>query len=259
MRQLSPKHLSEQEKQMTTTAFDDQFTAGTQPLEPVRQPYDIAPILRRNIADIEIALKRQAEREEAAEAELLAVREDNHSMMLEIDGLRKELARLAQQKPAATLILSRDGSDFEIFYDLKDLKFDGEKMRLYAAPVPAPAVPLQWREVMAELAADLQAACDAEYPHRAQYQSVMRKYNNDMEIVEKARALLQSADHSELAIEKVAPDCRNCANRGQVNGLSQESYCDGCVYQGRSWRKNHFVLAVKRRCEACAILPCSCK
>lgn len=67
------------------------------------------------------------------------------------------------------------------------------------------------------------------------------------------------ADHSERNLEKVAPDCRACANRGLVNGLSQESYCDGCVYQGRSWRKNHFVLAVKRRCEACAILPCSCK
>ena len=180
-------------------------------------------------------------------------------MMLEIDGMRTELAKLAQQKPAATLILSRDGSDFEIFYDLKDLKFDGEKMRLYAAPVPAPAVPAEWREVMAELAADLQSACDAEHPHRDQYPSVMRKYNNDMEIVEKARALLQSADHSERNLEKVAPDCRACANRGRVNGLSQESYCDGCVYQGRSWRKNHFVLAVKRRCEACAILPCSCK
>jgi hypothetical protein len=69
----------------------------------------------------------------------------------------------------------------------------------------------------------------------------------------------QSADHSERNLEKVAPDCRNCANRGRVNGLSQESYCDGCVYEGRDWRKNHFVDAVNRRCEACAILPCSCK
>jgi len=57
-----------------------------------------------------------------------------------------------------------------------------------------PAVPAEWRKVMAELAADLQAACDAEHPHRDQYPSVMRKYNNDMEIVEKARALLQSAE-----------------------------------------------------------------
>jgi len=67
------------------------------------------------------------------------------------------------------------------------------------------------------------------------------------------------------SLSSIPPDCRTCANRGRVNGLSQESYCDGCVYQGRGWRKNHFVDvskmvdAVKRRCEACAILPCSCK
>ena len=131
---------------MTTTACDDHFAPD--PVEPVRERYDTATILRRNIADLEIALRKQVERAEAAEAELLAVREDNHSMMLEIHSLR---------------------------------------------------------------------------------------------------------------IERAAPDCQTCANRGQVNGLSQESYCDGCVYQGRSWRQNHFVLAVKRRCEACAILPCSCK
>ena len=131
---------------MTTTAFDDQF--APEPVAPVRERYDTATILRRNIADLEIALKQQTERAEAAEAELLEVRDDNHSMMLEIHSLR---------------------------------------------------------------------------------------------------------------IERAAPDCQTCANRGLVNGLSQESYCDGCVYQGRSWRQNHFVLAVKRRCEACAILPCSCK
>ena len=131
---------------MTTTACDDQF--APEPVAPVRERYDTATILRRNIYDMEVALRTQTERAEAAEAELLAIREDNHSMMLEIHSLR---------------------------------------------------------------------------------------------------------------IERAAPDCQTCANRGLVNGLSQESYCDGCVYQGRSWRKNHFVLAVKRRCEACAILPCSCK
>ena len=76
---------------MTTTAHEDQFTVEP---EPVRQTYDTGSILRRNVADLELALKQQAERAEAAEAELLAVREDNHSMMMEIDGLRKELARL---------------------------------------------------------------------------------------------------------------------------------------------------------------------
>ena len=132
---------------MTTTAFDGQFTVA--PAELVRHPYDTVAVLRRYVEYLEIALRKQTERAEAAEAELLAVREDNHSMMLEINSLR----------------------------------------------ATAPSV----------------------------------------------------------------ADCLACANRGQVNGLSQESYCDGCVYQGRSWRKNHFVLAVKRRCEACAILPCSCK
>jgi len=67
----------------------------------------------------------------------------------------------------------------------------------------APAVPKEWREVMTELAADLQAACDAEHPHRDQYPSVMRKYNNDMEIVEKARALLQSAEVTDAAADRM--------------------------------------------------------
>ena len=105
---------------MTTTAHEDQFTTGTQTIEPVRHPYSTEAILRRNVADLELALRTQTERAEAAEA---------------------ELAKLVQQKHAATLILSRDGSDFEMFYDIKDLKFDGDKMRLYAAPVPTPAVP----------------------------------------------------------------------------------------------------------------------
>ena len=189
---------------MTTTAHEDQFTAAP---EPVREPMSREAILRRSVADLELALKQQTERAEAAEA---------------------ELAKLAQQKPVVMLNLSHDGSDFEMFYDLSDLKFNSMRMPLYAAPVPAPhkgathcddcgltwlddglnplrcpyckdpvpapAVPAEWRKVMAELAADLQAACDAEHPHRDQYPSVMRKYNNDMEIVEKARALLQSAE-----------------------------------------------------------------
>jgi hypothetical protein len=41
---------------------------------------------------------------------------------------------------------------------------------------------------------DIDAACDAEHPHRDQYPFIMRRYNNAMEIVDKARALLQSAE-----------------------------------------------------------------
>jgi hypothetical protein len=65
---------------MTTTAHEDQFTAGTQTIQPVLQPYSTEAILRRNIAALEVALKQQTERAEAAEA---------------------ELAKFAQQKPVA--------------------------------------------------------------------------------------------------------------------------------------------------------------
>ena len=156
---------------MTTTAHEDQFTTATQTIEPVRQLYDTAAILRRNVAKLEVALKQQTERAEAAEAELLAIREDNHSMMLEIDGLRKELAATAPNAPTDE--------------------------QIHAA----------YRNALG------QSIRERDMPE-------IRKF---------ARALLQSADHSERNLEKVAPDCRNCANR------------------------------VKRRCEACAILPCSCK
>lgn len=42
----------------------------------------------------------------------------------------------------------------------------------------------------------------------------------------------------------LAPSCRECANRGRVNGLSQESYCDSCVWQGQSFRVNHYAAAI---------------
>ena len=156
---------------MTTTAFDDQFTDAP---ELVRQPYDTASILRRNVADLEIALKQQTERAEAAEA---------------------ELASLRWQEPVATLLLSYDGADFEMYYDNNKLRFEGMSMKLYAAAGAAPAVPEEWREVMKELADDLAIEIDQDYPpERRAYPSEQRKYEGEMVIVNRARALLQSAE-----------------------------------------------------------------
>ena len=36
-----------------------------------------------------------------------------------------------------------------------------------------------------------------------------------------------------------APDCQTCANRGHINGLSQETYCDSCMWYGAYWKKNN--------------------
>ena len=137
---------------MTTTAFDDQFTDAP---ELVRQPYDTGSLLRRNVADLEIALKQQTEREEAAEA---------------------ELARLREQEPL-TWVTSGE---------LMDIL----KNPIYSSPAPVPAV---------------------------------------------AAPLTPKAD------------CRACVNRGRVNGLSQETYCESCVHEGRNWRKNHFLDAAADR------------
>lgn len=57
---------------MSSTAHKDQFTDAP---EPVRQQYSTADILRRNVADLEIALRKQTKRAEKAEAELKELRE----------------------------------------------------------------------------------------------------------------------------------------------------------------------------------------
>lgn len=254
--------------------------------------------MSENMTQLLERLAAVTEQAESAEAELLAVREDNHSMMIEIDGLRAELdalaaelAKLRNQEPVAYVdYWKSDGTGI-----VRKQRTTGAP--LYAAPVAAPAVPAVSGELVEaggcapaivttpfipdldtrrndEAFAAQQAATAPSAPEewrevRARALSLLDGVFGDTvagdRCLREARALLQSADHSEQALEKVAPDCRTCANRGRVNGLSQESYCDSCIYQGRDWRQNHFVDArkmvdaVKRRCEACAILPCSCK
>lgn len=109
---------------MTTTAHEDQFTVAP---EPVRQQYSTADILRRNVADLELALKQQTERAEKAEA---------------------ELASLRWQEPVATLLLSYDGADFEMYYDNNKLRFEGMSMKLYAAAGAAPAALEMLRNIL---------------------------------------------------------------------------------------------------------------
>ena len=143
---------------MTTTAFDDQFTVGTQTIEPVRQPYDTVAILRRNIADMEVALRTQTERAEAAEA---------------------ELAKLREQKPVAWM---REDGNLYLAWQ-KDLCLPEVRFSpLYASPIPAPAVPADWRKVMAELLTN-DGADGCRYDA-----------NKWLAARDKARALLQSAE-----------------------------------------------------------------
>lgn len=100
---------------MTTTAFDDQFTSEP---EPVHHPYSTADILRRNVADLEIALRKQTKRAEKAEAELKE--------------LREQVPLTFVHDPNGYAI---GGTHTEIA-DALPVGTD-----LYTRPVPAPAVP----------------------------------------------------------------------------------------------------------------------
>lgn len=102
---------------MTTTAHDDQFTPSTQTIEIVHAPYEPVAILKRNVAELELALKRQTERAEAAEA---------------------ELARLAQQKPVAW---QHENGNIFLPWQKDLITTNAVFSPLYAAHVPAPAVP----------------------------------------------------------------------------------------------------------------------
>ena len=42
------------------------------------------------------------------------------------------------------------------------------------------------------------------------------------------------------SLSSIPPDCRTCTNRGHTNGLSQETYCDGCMWYGAYWKKNNY-------------------
>jgi len=100
---------------MSSTAHEDQFTDAP---EPVRQQYSTADILRRNVVDLEIALKQQTERAEAAEAELEMLRD------------QEPVAYVRYKRTGGNVGLSWLAVPTGAFYPR-----EGEP--LYAGPVPA--------------------------------------------------------------------------------------------------------------------------
>jgi len=159
------------------------------------------------------------DRAESAEEELLAVREDNHSMMLEIDGLRterdalaSELAKLRAQEPVAYLdYWKSDGTGI-----VRKQRTTG--VPFFNSPVPAPAVPAptpflpdaDTRRNDEAFAAQQEAIVPSvpdvliqlrdkvtKIPRRTEYLSGQQfAYVRLCEVVGEIEALLQSSDHS---------------------------------------------------------------
>lgn len=159
---------------MTTTACDDQFSAEP---EPVHQPYDVAAILRKNIADLEKELQRQREQNAAA-----------------TERLREQIERVTSEWERAENDVAAARSDLQSFIDSRnEWMARAEAAEAELAPaVAVPAVPEEWREVLRECADDLAIELDQRYGDSRKYPSEQRKYEAEMQPVYRARSLLQS-------------------------------------------------------------------
>ena len=203
---------------MTTTAHEDQFTVAP---EPVHQPYSTADILRRNVADLEIALRKQTERAEKAEVELEMLREQRPAgyvfgdwrgatTISAVKSSHFNTPLYAKPIPVATPAVPApsvpDGDDFngstphliQCMEALVRLDADGvlvphgigrSASRLLSAAAnrlrkqTAP-IPEEWRKVMARLL-DTFERCEAGFHPHVEIRLAVR---------DEARALLQSAE-----------------------------------------------------------------
>lgn len=145
---------------MTTTAFDDQFTVGTQTIV-LYKAYDTASILRRNVANAEKEMQRQAERAESYAETLRSIasyvgaggynadtvdagvfeekiRWGIGEIMKRMEKVEAELAKLRKQEPIRYLYRVTDCFGHDVLRDDPKGATILETIPLFAAPVPAP-------------------------------------------------------------------------------------------------------------------------
>jgi hypothetical protein len=242
---------------MTTTAHEDQFTIGTQTIEPVRQPYSTEAILRRNVADLELALRTQTERAESYAETLRSlasyvgaggynsdtvdagvfeekIRWGIGEIIGMLDRANAELAKLREQNPSLYIAFS-DCGQFVRFWTRSKTDMQAQQLAtpdmqiagFYSAPIPAPRkgathcddCGLTWLDDgLNPLGCPY---CKDAVPAPA----VPEEWRDDV---------------FAAAEELRSTDCRTCINRGHTNGLSQETYCDSCMWYGAYWKKNNY-------------------
>lgn len=112
--------------------------------------YDTAAILRQNVADLEKQLQQQRERHSAATARL---RDQIERVTSEWERAEAELKEMLEQKPVAWCDPVEFADDPWSFQGFRIRTKNYQTMPLYTSPIPAPAVPEEWREVMAGLIA----------------------------------------------------------------------------------------------------------
>lgn len=68
--------------------------------------------------------------------------------------------------------------------------------------------------------------------------ALLAKLYSKSECLSKAETIAHIENAPTVQRELVV-DCRTCANRGVVNGSSQETFCGHCIH-GTSWKRNYY-------------------
>ncbi len=80
-------------------------------------------------------------------------------------------------------------------------------------------------------------AVRGDYGHSASYEDVCNAVDREIALREENERLKSNPPQS---LSSIPPDCCTCTNRGHINGLSQETYCDSCMWYGAHWKKNNY-------------------
>ena len=69
--------------------------------------------------------------------------------------------------------------------------------------------------------------------------------DNDGDLCESCQAEILEFELEELRKDN---KCASCTNRGKADGLTQETYCDSCIY-AEPWRKDNYNALKGGECE----------
>ena len=83
----------------------------------------------------------------------------------------------------------------------------------------------------------------------------MQNRINELESAIKNLHKVKGRYHTQEAttiLEELRKDnkCASCTNRGKADGLTQETYCDSCIY-AEPWRKDNYNAMKGGECDRC--------
>jgi len=168
------------------------------------------------------ALQAEKERLEAVYAAQMA------SIQAQLDALPKERVRLRADAKGARWFYVYAGDDSEGQYISTVCGGDCARHNIDPAALAAHICRFGEPDVTREHEA-LEVAVRAWYGEYAHHK--VEHFTTPAQCMIQALAALDAVKE---------PSCSTCGNKGKINGLSQETYCEQCVFSDR-WKKNYYT------------------